>query len=296
MRKIAAPNRLPSCSPASSTMVLWATIALASVAFIVYKIFFSEKKGKPEIQKKDWKKDTVYLYQFPRAKALPNLSPFCLKIETFLKANKIPYEACPVLMGRSQYGLLPFVELNGEHIADSQIIMDRLAKHFSVKQLDNPKDRAIARAIDRMADNHTFLVQYQYKLIDNDNGFFETAFRDAGFPEAILPIIMPPIGYLMRRKASQRIAGGIGKLSDENYKDLLRKDYDTYQTLLGQQKFMFGDEISAADCTLFGQLATTVYLPINCYAKDVLKEEYPALVQYCDRIRETVFGKEFTSD
>ncbi|VDK70212.1 unnamed protein product, partial [Cylicostephanus goldi] len=139
-------------------------------------------------------------------------------------------------------------------------------------------------------------LQYQYKLIDNDNGLVEIAFRDGGFPEAVLPIIVPPMAYLMRRKASQKVAGSIGKLSDENYKDLLRKDYDAYQTLLGQQKFMFGDEISAADCTLFGQLATTLYLPVNNYAKDVLKEEYPALVQYCDRIRDTVFGKDFTSE
>ncbi|KHJ79627.1 hypothetical protein OESDEN_20721 [Oesophagostomum dentatum] len=110
-----------------------------------------------QVQKKDWKKDTVYLYQFPRSKYVPNVSPFCLKVETFLKANKIPYEICSLVMGRSQYGMLPFVELNGEHIADSQIIINRLSKHFDVKPLSSPKDEAIARAVDRMVDTHTFL-------------------------------------------------------------------------------------------------------------------------------------------
>ncbi|KHJ90324.1 hypothetical protein OESDEN_09833 [Oesophagostomum dentatum] len=133
-------------------VALWATIGL-----IVYKFFFSNKNGKKEVQKKDWKKDTVYLYQFPRSKYVPNVSPFCLKVETFLKANKIPYEVCSLVMGRSQYGLLPFVELNGEHIADSQIIINRLSKHFDVKALSSPKDEAIARAVDRMVDTHTFL-------------------------------------------------------------------------------------------------------------------------------------------
>ena len=55
------------------------------------------------------------------------------------------------------------------------------------------------------------------------------------------------------------------------------------------------DELQA-DCTVFGQLATTLYLPSDTYAKDVLKEQYPKLVEYCGRIRDTVFGEEFSSE
>ncbi|EYC28403.1 hypothetical protein Y032_0007g3208 [Ancylostoma ceylanicum] len=246
--------------------------------------------------KTDWKKDTVYLYQFPRSKALPNVSPFCLKVETFLKANKIPYEVCPVRMSRSEYGLLPFIELNGEHIADSQIIINRLIEHFNVKPLSSPRDEAVARAVDRMADTHTFLVQYQFKLVENTDEFMNLILRDMGCPSALVPILTPVASFFMRGKAMKRIAAGIGMMSSENYRDLLKKDYDAFQSLLGEQKFLFGDHITAADCTVFGQLATTLYIPTNSHAKDVLKDQYPALVEYCNRIRDTVFGKDFTSE
>uniref|UniRef100_A0A0N4WYG0 GST N-terminal domain-containing protein n=1 Tax=Haemonchus placei TaxID=6290 RepID=A0A0N4WYG0_HAEPC len=134
-------------------MVCWTCVAVwLAVGSVIAYFFFSKKNKKQmQIRKHDWKPDIVYLYQFPRLKSVPNLSPYCLKVETFLKANNIPYECetleiiivqqychclpkvCPLLMGRSKYGLLPFIELNGEHIADSQIILHRLKTHFKVK-------------------------------------------------------------------------------------------------------------------------------------------------------------------
>ena len=44
------------------------------------------------MHKKDFDKDVVYLYQFGRTPALPSLSPYCLKVETWLKLQGIKYE------------------------------------------------------------------------------------------------------------------------------------------------------------------------------------------------------------
>ncbi|KJH50494.1 hypothetical protein DICVIV_03344 [Dictyocaulus viviparus] len=274
------------------------------VVTVIAKFFFVTKKS-AELRKNDWKPDVVYLYQFPRCKEIPNLSPFCLKVETFLKVNKIPHEAklfymvthevilkvSPLVFGRSKYGLLPFVELNGEQIADSQIIISRLAKHFNVKSLSSARNEAIVRFVDRTADNHTFLLHCTFKMMEND--FFSMLLRNMGVNETLLPILSPILGFMMKWKVATRVSSGIGQLAIEEYRELLRKDYDSYRDLLGEQKFMFGDEITTADCTVFGQLATILYISTTNYASEVLRDEYPTLVAFCNRVRDAAFGNEF---
>ncbi|KAG5314681.1 FAXC protein, partial [Pseudoatta argentina] len=46
----------------------------------------------------DYEKDVVYLYQFPRTPRLPSLSPYGLKVETWLRLNGIKYEKVRTLL------------------------------------------------------------------------------------------------------------------------------------------------------------------------------------------------------
>lgn len=44
------------------------------------------------VHKSNYEKDIVYLYQFSRTPLLPSLSPFCLKVESWLRLAGIKYE------------------------------------------------------------------------------------------------------------------------------------------------------------------------------------------------------------
>lgn len=44
------------------------------------------------VHKTNYEKDIVYLYQFSRTPMIPAISPYCLKVETWLRLNDVKYE------------------------------------------------------------------------------------------------------------------------------------------------------------------------------------------------------------
>lgn len=47
---------------------------------------------KVNVHKADFEKDVIYLYQFSRTPFLPSISPYCLKVETWLRLAGLKYE------------------------------------------------------------------------------------------------------------------------------------------------------------------------------------------------------------
>ncbi|KAK0395022.1 hypothetical protein QR680_001071 [Steinernema hermaphroditum] len=236
----------------------------------------------PEVHKKDWKKDVVYLYQFPRAPRLPNLSPFCLKLETWLRANKIAYEVVPSFTLRSSKGLLPFVELNGREIADSQYIIFELEKHFGIKSTLNKEQEGIARAIDRLVDGNTFFAIIYSKIVENSSKFLA---KDAsGMP--IPSFLVPLIGHFFGQKVNARIkANGLGKFPPSVIYDQLRRDLAAVDGILGDKDYICGSQPSIADYTFFGHVASSYFLPYDQPITDMLNHEFPRLLTLLKRIR-----------
>src|SRR5512143_2065013 len=52
----------------------------------------SETSAKYSVHKTNFEKDIIYLYQFSRTPLLPSLSPYCLKVETWLRLAGLKYE------------------------------------------------------------------------------------------------------------------------------------------------------------------------------------------------------------
>uniref|UniRef100_A0A1I7TFF9 Thioredoxin-like_fold domain-containing protein n=1 Tax=Caenorhabditis tropicalis TaxID=1561998 RepID=A0A1I7TFF9_9PELO len=273
------------CCPVTTTLVVGA------IGFFLYKKFFTPPtiKPKPAIHKTDYKKDTVYLYQFKRLRNCPNLSPFCMKLEVLCRVYNIPYEIVETSMGRSRNGTLPFIELNGEHIADSDLIEIRLRQHFKIPSLPTEQE-AQSVALSRMADNHLFYILIRYK--SSVDAFYESIIGLLNLPSALSALLVPLVRAVFGAKLYSRSTGAIGDFEPRELDEILHRDLKVIQDSI-KGKFMFGDKITPVDATVFGQLAS-VYYPFHNHINDVIDKDFPKILEYMERIKKEVYPNDFS--
>ncbi len=65
----------------------------------------------------------IRLYQFNRTWEIPNLSPFCCKVETYLRMADIAFEIKATLPSNAPKGKLPYIEDGDFSLGDSAFII-----------------------------------------------------------------------------------------------------------------------------------------------------------------------------
>lgn len=102
----------------------------ATSLIIVWSIFKSIKLYQNSQEKKKrslYPKDTVILHQLPRGLRAPSVSPFALKLETWLRMAGIKYQN-DFSRQFSSKKLFPWTTYNGVDLADSQFSIEYLSK------------------------------------------------------------------------------------------------------------------------------------------------------------------------
>lgn len=142
-----------------STMNLLESVCITIIAFVLVYLIAKKLRTKP--RKSPVKPGKVVVHQFLRSHVFwPGVlsgSPPCLKLETFLRIVKIPYEN-DFRMIYSKQGKMPWIEFNGQEIADSNFCIQFLSKEFQV-DVDShlsATERAIAHSILTMLEENTY--------------------------------------------------------------------------------------------------------------------------------------------
>ena len=98
----------------------------------------------------------VVVYQFKKGGSVPSISPFVIKLETYLRMAGINY--VNNYDGKfSKKGKIPWISFDGQEIADSSFCIQYLNKKFNIdldKHLDDTQ-KAIAHAYIKMMEENT---------------------------------------------------------------------------------------------------------------------------------------------
>lgn len=256
----------------------------------------------PAVHKKDFEKDTVYVYQFDRTSQVPSISPACLKVETWLKLNGIKYENINHNSKlRSKRGMLPFVELNGEEIADSEIIIKTLSTKFNK---DDPasnlsaEQKNVQHAMVTMVENHLQWAIMHWRVSSADNmikGYHMDLQRMMGtkMPAGLLALVFK---HTMLRKGMKKVkAAGFAGYTAEEIESYAKDDLKVLSELLGEKQFFFGDDPNYLDLVAFSHLALVLGVDnsdagIKCPIKEFVESDCTNLVGLVTRMKDRAWG------
>lgn len=228
----------------------------------------------------------IKLYQFPRMFDVPNLSPFCCKLETWLRITQIPYSVVETDPRSGPKKKLPFIEDAGVRIGDSSLIVDHLKRTRHVDPdapLDNSQ-RAISLLVQRTLEEHyAFIILYTHFI--RSDGWRHTRATFDRAPAFIRPLIIRLVRGNMRKLLW---AQGVSRHSDEDIIEAALRDWRAILAVMSNGPYFFGDAPTGLDAVLFGALATTVLTPIESPIKNFLTSR-PAVVAYAERMRTRFF-------
>lgn len=191
----------------------------------------------------------ITLFQFHRIWNLPNPSPFCMKVETYLRMAKIPYENKFVSNPqKSPKKKLPHIKMDGKFYPDSELIIDELKLRFG-DELDKnltPEQKALAVLIDISFSDRLYWISV-YLRWQNEAGWEQI--KDSMFEK--LPVLAKLFVPNMFRKhlLKQLHQQGTGRHSLQEIIQMGIKNLDAMVVILGDKKYFLGDKPTTVDAT-----------------------------------------------
>uniref|UniRef100_A0A1A8BEH8 Failed axon connections homolog n=1 Tax=Nothobranchius kadleci TaxID=1051664 RepID=A0A1A8BEH8_NOTKA len=251
---------------------------LAAAAYLLHELLAIRKEEELD------SKDAIILHQFSRPRSsFPSLSPFCLKLETYLRMADLPYQNC--FDGKlSPQGKMPWIEYNQEQVFGTDFIIEFLEERLGVSLNKGltPQERATSRAITKMVEEHFYWTVAYCQWVDNLEETQKMLLVSGPLSDLLKWILSHLTGGILKR---EMYGHGIGRFSTKEVYSLMEKDMRTLATLLGEKKYMMGSRLSAVDAAVFGHLAPVMWMLPGSRPEQLIKGELINLAMYCERIR-----------
>ena len=225
---------------------------------------------------------TLKVYHLPGAWGLPTVSPFCLKLDAWLRMTGIPHESITAATPfAGPKGKAPWIELDGKKLGDSTFIVAHLAERFGVDPDAHltPAQHGMAVAIQRLIDENLYWTMVHDRWMNDANW---KQFRDVVLSGVAAPL-RRVLGPIARRGVKKQLEGhGIGIHEPEEIAAIGRRDVNALAAILGDQDWFFGDTPSTIDAVAYAQLVNIWRAPFESEVRRAIGQT-PNLVAFIDR-------------
>jgi len=231
----------------------------------------------------------IKLYSFGSSLGVMDPSPFVVKVDVFLRFSGLPYETFPDFnnIKKSPKGKLPFIEDDGQKVADSSFIIDYLIKKYDLPLDDflTEEQKAISHLITKSLDENLYwcLVYSRWVADDTWPLISKTFFGKLPW---LLRLFLPK---LIRKGVKKNLHGqGVGRHSKSEILDITKQSFSALSALLAEKTYFFGEQPSSFDATVYASLCEFISVDFD-NDFNLLAKEYDNLVQFCRRIEKTFY-------
>jgi glutathione S-transferase len=230
----------------------------------------------------------ITLFTFGPFLGTPDSSPFVIKAMVLLKLAGLQYREQRGALFRSPKGLLPFIDDDGELVADSTLIRFHVERkyHFDFDAGLDATERAAAWAIEKMVEDHLYWALLEVRWTNRANFH-----RGIAKMFDVLPRPARPLARLiMRRRTIARTRGhGMGRHSRGEIEQLALRDLETLAAILADKAFLMGERPCSADAAVFGMVAALMTPALDSPIIEAALH-HSNLVGYRDRIMNRMFA------
>ena len=229
------------------------------------------------------------VFHLPGRWGLKSVSPFCLKLDAFLRIADIPHHS---ITASTPFGgpknKAPWVEIEGEIMGDSSLIIERLKKVYQVNPDDHltSEERGIAVAIERLVEENLYWAMVYDRWCRTENW--------ATLKDSVLGDIPQPLRAILapyaRRSVKKQLAGyGMGLHSHAEICAIAQRDISALADFLAAKSYFFGDRPSLTDATVYSVLANIYAVPFTSPMKTML-EQAQNLLPFIARFKAEYYG------
>lgn len=207
----------------------------------------------------------ITLFQFKPMFGLPNPSPFCMKLETYLRLARLPHKIATLKsLGRSPTGKAPFVDIDGVVIADSGLIINHLERSCGhpVDGKLSLAQRAESLALQRLMEEHLYWVAVYMRWVDPET---RSQWRPHLQEMLSLPSFLTPLVARLSQRGIMKTlrAQGLGRHGPETIWQMGTADIQALAHWLGNRPWGFGDAPTTVDACLAAFVGNIVRTPWN---------------------------------